>query len=126
LAEAADVTVRLHINPTAAENSTATETFASNLALDGFSSKSFVVRQPGTITATLDSLGAPAGSSVTVGIGIQGDSTVGCRLGVLTRLSAGGAISSPVDQGVYCVALLSLISDQPQNQTPFVLTTTHP
>jgi len=127
LAEPADITVRVHINPPADESSTGTETFESNLALDGFSSKSFVVRQPGTVTATLDSLGAPAGSTIIMGIGIQGATEeVGCRLGVPTRLSQGGAVSAMVDPGFYCVAVLSLMSDQPQNQTSFKVTTTHP
>jgi len=126
LSEPADVTVRLHIQPPAGQDSTGTETFASNLALDGFSSKSFVVRQSGNTTATLESLGGPAGTTVIVGIGVQGAIDVGCRLGVLARLSAGGVISAPVDPGFYCVAVLGLSADQPQNQTAFSVTVAHP
>jgi len=125
MAEGGDVTIRIHIQPPADADSTGTETFASNLALNGFSSRSFVAKQTGQVTATLDSLGAPDGSTIVMGIGVQGDNTqTACRLSTMLPVLPGGIVTAAVDPGFYCIGLTKL--SVVQNQTPFSATIKHP
>ena len=124
LPQAADITVRLVIVPLDPSDSTATETFSSTLALDGFSSKSFLVKQPGNARVTLTSLGAPAGTTVALGLGVQGSNEVGCRLSKIVRAAPGTEFTSMIDPGFYCLAVLD--SSTPQNETPFTVTVAHP
>jgi hypothetical protein len=81
-----------------------TETFASALAIQGSSSRTFTASQAGTVRLTLQSLGGPA-TSVGLGIGIPRLDGAGCVLtqSVTTGPGAGPHLTAAVAPGVYCV-----------------------
>jgi len=83
-------------NPTSA-----TDTFASFLAVGGTSAHTFPVSKSGTLIVTLTSV-TPS-SMVGVGIGIPASST--CILSISSNETAGSTppITIPVDAGTYCV-----------------------
>ena len=90
-------------SPTSPTTSPVTETFASQLAVGGSSSRSFNAAKAGTATVTLVSAGTAA-TKVGFGIGVPDVLGSGC---LFTRSSdtavAGTSFSLPVDAGTFCV-----------------------
>jgi len=80
-----------------------TETFSSNIAAGGSSSRTFYVRVPGTLSVTLQTLTPP--SIVTLGVGIPGLNNEGCNLNTTVTTGPGPTpqITVPVDLSSYCV-----------------------
>jgi hypothetical protein len=83
-----------------------TETFATQLAVGGSSSRTFTAAKSGTATVTLTSLG----STLKVGLGIGIPDAVGgaCLFTKSIETAAGGQLAASVDPGVYCVRVYDL------------------
>lgn len=90
------------VTPTAPTTSPVTETFASQLFVNGSSSRSFTAVKAGTATVTLTNIGSA--SKLGFGIGVPDVLGSGC---LFTRSSetavAGTSFSLAVDAGTYCV-----------------------
>jgi hypothetical protein len=90
--------------PTTPVTSPVTETFSSQLFVNGSASRSFYAVKAGTATVTLVSAGPPSTVKLGFGIGVRDVLGSGC---LFTRSSeaavAGASFSLPVDAGVYCV-----------------------
>lgn len=104
---------------------TATETFASALALGGASAHTFSVSQAGTVSLTLTSV-TPS-TIVGIGIGIPGAATPVCSLSSSQNTTARSTpqITILVDAGTYCAE----VYDTGNLSTPAVLfsmTIAHP
>jgi len=87
-----------------------TETFTSNLVVQGAVWRIVTASQAGTLTATLTSTNQPA-TVVGVGLGVtNGSSTTGCLLNNSVTATAGSAphLSAQVDAGAYCVKLFDV------------------
>lgn len=88
--------------PTAPTTSPVTETFATQLFVNGSASRSFTAAKAGTATVTLTNIGTA--SRLGFGIGVPDSLGSGC---LFTRSSetavAGTSFSLAVDPGVYCV-----------------------
>jgi hypothetical protein len=86
-------------------DTTASITWATSLATDGASSRSFTTTRTGTVSITLQSLSAPAESKVGVGVGIPLGDGSGCVLSRSVEASAGSTaqLELDVDAGSYCV-----------------------
>jgi hypothetical protein len=106
-------------------SSPVTETFSSNLVVQGSVWRIVTASQAGTLTATLTTTNQP---SVVVGVamGLRNGATTGCLLNNSTTAAAGSApqLSAQVDAGDYCVKLF----DVGTLTTPmsFTLTIVHP
>ncbi len=89
-------------NPT-----TATVTFASNLAVGGSSTRSFDVKRAGNVSVTLLGVGGPATLKVGVGLGIPLADGSGCVLSRSVEAVAGttAQLELAVDIGKYCVQI---------------------
>ncbi len=102
-----DFAVRINIGePASATPAGATETFASSVAIQGASSRTFTASQAGTVRLTLQSLGAPA-TAIGLGIGIPRIDGAGCVLSqsVTTGPGAGPHLTAAVSPGTYCVRI---------------------
>jgi hypothetical protein len=96
--------VRITIAPSSNASATAiTETFGSNLAVQGTSSRSFSVAKAGTVSITLTTLTTAA--QVGLGLGIPRSDATGCLLYTSLNTAAGTAaqITSTAETGTYCV-----------------------
>jgi hypothetical protein len=84
--------------------------FASQLALGGFSTRSFPATRKGTASVTLESL-SQSGARVGVGLGLQPLSGAGCHLSRMVEVEPGGGphLSMPVDIGTtFCVSVIDV------------------
>jgi hypothetical protein len=83
-----------------------TITFASQLALRGFSSRTFTSSRTGTVTVTLESL-SQSGATVAVGVGLPPVGGTGCHISRLVEVAPGGGphLSMPIEAGTFCVAV---------------------
>ncbi len=86
-----------------------TETFTSNLTVQGSAWRLISAAQGGTLSATITSASQPS-SVVGFGLGIQGGSTTGCLLSHAVTAAAGSApqLTAPIDAGVYCVKIFDV------------------
>jgi hypothetical protein len=91
--------------PTTTRTSPVTETFTSNLIVQGSVWRIVTAAQAGTLTATLTTTNQPS-AAVDVGIGVRSTGN-GCLLSSSVTAPAGSAphLSAPVDAGDYCVRL---------------------
>ncbi len=85
-----------------------TETFTTQLAVGGSSSRTFTAAKAGTATATLTSLDFSPTLKVGFGIGIPDVTGSACLFTQSMETSAGGQLSASVDPGVYCVRVYDL------------------
>jgi len=115
---AADFTVRIVLGTITNNATPGTETFSSVLASGGSASRSITTSQPGTLTVTLEGLGAPAGATLGFGLGVPPLTGSGCALTYSQTATTGVSISAAVDIGTYCVKLFDLASmTEPANFT---------
>jgi hypothetical protein len=86
---------------------TTTVTFASNLALQGASTRSFAVTRSGTVSLTLTSVGGSTTLRVGLGVGIPLGDGSGCVLSRSVEAVAGATaqLELSVDAGNYCVQI---------------------
>jgi len=86
---------------------TATVTFASNLALGGSSSRSFDVTRAGNVSVTLVGVGGSTTLQVGLGVGIPLADGSGCVLSRSVEAVAGttAQLELGVDVGKYCVQI---------------------
>lgn len=82
-----------------------TETFATNLPVQGVVTRTMTVTQPGTLKVTLQSIGPPSNAVVGLGLGLWRPDGTGCSLSQSLNTPAGSApqISALVEPGTYCV-----------------------
>jgi hypothetical protein len=83
-----------------------TETFSSNLTVQGSAWRLVTASQAGTLSARLTTASQPS-TVVGFGIGIQNGTTTGCLLNSEVRVTAGSTpqVDAPVDPGVYCIKI---------------------
>ena len=93
---------------TTTTTSPVTETFSSQLAVGGSSSRSFNAAKAGTATVTLTSVGSSTTLKLGFGIGIPDTLGAGCRFTRSSETAAGGQLSAAVDAGTYCVRVYDL------------------
>jgi hypothetical protein len=86
-----------------------TETFSSNLVVQGSVWRIVSAAQSGTLTATLTSTSQPA-APVGVALGVRAGTGTGCLLNTSVTAAAGTApqLSAQVDAGDYCVKLFDV------------------
>jgi hypothetical protein len=87
-----------------------TETFSSNLVVQGAVWRIVTAAQTGTLTATLTTTDQPS-TVVGVGLGVKsGSGVTGCLLNSSVTATAGSApqLSAQVDAGDYCVKLFDV------------------
>lgn len=86
---------------------TATVTFASNLALGGSSTRSFDVTRAGNVSVTLLGVGGSTTLKVGLGVGIPLANGSGCVLSRSVEAVAGttAQLELAVDTGKYCVQI---------------------
>jgi hypothetical protein len=98
-------------SPTAptVRTSPVTETFSSNLVVQGSAWRIVTAAQAGTLSATLTSTSQPS-ATVGVALGVRNGSTNSCLLNSSLTAAAGAApqLSAPVDAGDYCVKLFDV------------------
>lgn len=82
------------------------ETFASNLAVNGGSARTFVVPGGGNVTITLDSVNPSR--VVGFGIGVWRVERSLCSLYQAVSSGPGAQITATVDQGIYCVKVFDV------------------
>ena len=80
-----------------------TETFSSQLAVGGYSSRSFNAAKAGTATVTLTGAGSSSTLKIGLALGIPDAAGTGCLSTRTTETAAGGQLSATVDPGAYCV-----------------------
>jgi hypothetical protein len=85
-----------------------TDTFASNVTPLGSASRTFTVTAGGTVTATIQSLGAAV--DVGFAVGVANVTTDLCTATTMVTGSSGAVISLPADPSVYCVKILTRAS----------------
>jgi hypothetical protein len=85
-----------------------TESFSSQLAVGGYSSRSFNAAKAGSATVTLNSVGSSSTLKIGLGIGIPDVLGSGCLFTRSIETAAGGTISANVDAGTYCVRVYDL------------------
>ena len=112
--------------PTAPDAGPFLDVFASQLGVHGTATRSFTVREPGTVSVTLTSAGPPATLELGLGVGIPNSSGAGCNL---TKSVVTGAASSPqltidADGGAYCVRVFD-VGNVTENVT-FSVSVLHP
>ena len=93
---------------TTTTTSPVTETWTTQLAVNGTTSRSFTAAKAGTATVTLTTVGSSATQKVGFGIGIPDTLGVGCLFMRSLETAAGGQISTAVDFGTYCVRVYDL------------------
>lgn len=108
LSQPADFLIRIIIVPAGVAFPTReerTETFATNLPVQGLVTRTLTVVQPGTVRVTLQSVGPPANTVVGLGLGFWRPDGTGCSLSqsVVTPAGTAPQITAPVDPGVYCI-----------------------
>ena len=84
-----------------------TITFASQLATNGTTTRTFQASRPGDVSIMLESLGEQA-TRVGLAIGLPPISGSGCLVSRFDEVSAGGGFVIPVDIGTYCVSLIDI------------------
>jgi hypothetical protein len=96
--------------PTAPEAGPFTDVFASQLGVRGSATRSFTVREPGAVSATLTSVGPPATLEVGLGVGIPNGSGAGCNLtkSVVTTAGSSPQLTIDADGGAYCVRVFDV------------------
>jgi hypothetical protein len=98
-------------SPTAPTTRTSpvTETFASNLVVQGSVWRIVTAAQAGTLTATLTTTNQPS-AVVGVAIGVRNGTSTGCLLNDSVSAAAGSApqLSAQVDAGDYCVKVFDV------------------
>jgi hypothetical protein len=117
--------VRITIAPSSNASATAiTETFGSNLAVQGTATRSFSVAKAGTVSITLTSLASAA--QVGLGLGIPRSDGTGCLPYTSLNTVAGTAaqITSTAEAGTYCVEIYD-VGNLP-GATTFAVTMAHP
>ena len=94
--------------PTITRTSPVTETFSSNLVVQGSVWRIVTAAQSGTLTATLTSTSQPA-AAVGVALGVRSIGT-SCLLNSSVTAAAGSSpqLSAQVDAGDYCVKLFDV------------------
>ena len=102
LTDPMNFTIRIGENLASSSSNTtaATATFASFLAIGGWSAQTFSVSQGGTISITLTSVTPSA--IVGLGIGIPGSASSTCSLSRSLNATAGSQLTVAVDAGTYC------------------------
>ena len=85
-----------------------TETFSSQLAMSGFSARSFNAAKPGSASVTLTSIGSSSTLKVGLGIGIPDVLGSGCLFTRSIETAAGGSVTASVDAGTYCVRVYDI------------------
>ena len=85
-----------------------TETFSSQLAMSGFSARSFTAAKPGSASVTLTSIGSSSTLKVGLGIGIPDSLGSGCLFTRSIETAAGGSVTANVDAGTYCVRVYDI------------------
>jgi hypothetical protein len=109
--------------PSSGTPTSTTDTFSSNVTPRGSASRTFTVTAGGTVTATLQSLGAPV--DVGFAIGMANVATDLCTATTMVTGSTGTAISLPADPSVYCVKIFD-IGNLTSPTTSFTITIVHP
>ena len=124
------VVVRIIQNPPIPPpaSTTATETFASNIAAGGLASKTFYASQPGTISVTLSSLTPSSTAGLAVGVpGLDGN---GCNLNAMLKTGPGSSpqFTLPVDTAPYCVRIFDAggLATGANGLASFSITIVHP
>lgn len=86
-----------------------TETFSSNLVVQGSAWRLVSASQAGTLVATLTSVTQPS-VLVGLGVGIHSGTGTGCLLNSAVTVQAGSApqIAMPVDAGIYCIKIFDV------------------
>ena len=108
LSQPADFLIRIIIVPSGVAFPTReerTETFATNLPIQGLVTRTLTATQPGTVRITLQSVGPPSNVAVGLGLGFWRPDGSGCSLSQSLVTPAGSApqITATVDPGVYCI-----------------------
>lgn len=85
-----------------------TETFATQLAVGGSSSRTFTAAKAGTATVTLTSVGSSSTLKVGFGVGIPDSAGSACFFTKSAETAAGAQLSVSVDPGVYCVRVYDI------------------
>jgi hypothetical protein len=104
------------------KSTTSPEVFASNLAVNGSSTRTFTVATSGSMTANLDDVGSS--KVVGVGIGIWRFDTPSCNLTQVVNSSGGARFAMNVDQGTYCVKVFDV--GNLTTAVSFAVTIVHP
>jgi hypothetical protein len=102
----ANFAIRITQGTLALKSTTSPETFASHLAVNGNSTRTFTVAGGGNVTATLDSV-SPS-RVIGFGIGIWRFDTPSCNLSAVVNSSGGAQFAMPVDQGTYCIKVFDV------------------
>jgi hypothetical protein len=95
--------------PTPTRTSPVTETFSSNLVVQGAVWRIVTAAQAGTLTATLTTTSQPS-TVVGVALGVRSGTGTSCLLNTSVTAAAGSAphLSAQVDPGDYCVKLFDV------------------
>ena len=103
-----------------------TETFSGTLAVRGSSTGTFSVVQAGTVSVTINSLGAPADTTVGVAIGVPTTAGTCSYLVVNPAAIAGPAVQTSAAEapGQYCAAIYDV--GKLTNAAAFTMTVAHP
>jgi len=109
--------------PSAGTPTSTTDVFSSNVTPKGTASRTFTVMAGGTVTATLQSLGAPV--DVGFAVGMAGVSADLCTATVMATGPAGTALSLPADPGIYCVKIFD-VGNLTASTTSFTISIIHP
>lgn len=102
------------LDPTTTDSTTSTttspvtETWATQLAVNGSTSRSFTAAKAGTATVTLTSVGGSTTQKVGFGLGIPDTLGAGCLFMRSLETAAVAQISTAVDFGTYCVRVYDL------------------
>ena len=116
-------TLRVVLLPVAAAATSTTETFSSNLTPKGSAARTFTVAASGTVTATLQSLGAAA--DVSLALGVANVSTQLCTPTAVVTGQSGTQISLPADPSTYCVKIFDR-GNLTASTTSFTINIIHP
>lgn len=113
--------------PSDTRTSPVTETFTSNLTLQGSVWRFVTAEQPGTLTATLTTTDQPA-TTVGLGIGLRNGTGNGCFITQDVVATAGSQpqLSAAVDAGTYCVKMFDPAPGQLQRPLNFTVTISYP
>ena len=117
-------TLRVVALPTSTAGTSTTETFSSNVAPGGSSSRTFIVAAGGTVSATLQSLGAPV--DVSLAIGVANVSTQLCTATAVVTGQGGTQLSLPADPSTYCVKIFDRAGKLTAPTTSFTISIVHP
>jgi hypothetical protein len=106
LSAAANFAIRITQGTLTLKAGASPEHFASNLAPNGSSLRTFVMSSTGTVTLTLDSV-TPS-RVVGFGLGIWRAERSTCSLNQSVTSGPGANITATVDQGIYCVKVFDV------------------